>query len=140
MSVLKIFSSSPTHPGKLGVTGSRGPSMPCLSVPYAKINVNHTCGFYSTTPFGFTFLSKPLLSWGSRAETQLLAASSLSFLINCVYQKVQSGMLGTREPVTPCFVAQNLWGFLCWRLPRLCLETSKVLLFPRRSSKLVRKM
>ena len=68
--------------------------MPCLSVPYAKINVNHTCGFYSTTPFGFTFLSKPLLSWGSRAETQLLAASSLSFLINCVYQKVQSGMLG----------------------------------------------
>ena len=58
-------------------------------------------------PFGFTFLSKPLLSWGSRAETQLLAASSLSFLINCVYQKVQSGMLGTREPVTPCLVAQN---------------------------------
>ena len=72
-------------------------------------------------PFGFTFLSKPLLSWGSRAETQLLAASSLSFLINCVYQKVQSGMLGTREPVTPCFVAQNLWGFLSWRLPPVVL-------------------
>ena len=31
----------------------------------------------------------------------------LLYVPNYAYLKVQSGMLGTREPVTPCLVAQN---------------------------------
>ena len=74
----------------------------------AKINVNPLMWLLFKHPFGLTFLSSPSSLRGVRQKLnfQLLPAFP-SCLTDCVYQKVQPGMLGTREPVTPCLVAQN---------------------------------
>ena len=48
----------------------------------AKINVNPLMWLLFNHPFGFNFPFQPLLTQGSQAETQLLAASSFSFLLN----------------------------------------------------------
>ena len=60
--------------------------------------------------------------------------------------EVQSGMLGTREPVTPCLAAQKPQGFLIGGPTGCAWKQASPTTFllpiydPRKSSKLVRKM
>ena len=113
--VLKNFSSSPTHPGR-SKRGSSVPEVPVclyLLVPKLKvIRLTTRVVCKANTQLGSTLTSLRFTLPYEDGLYPNLAASSFSFPMYSLLStwKMQPGMLGTREPVTPCLVPQNPGG------------------------------